>query len=247
MRAGPALLVLATAAAGGDDAVDIAPAWRKGDVCDLVFARTLRVRGKRKVGNVERALTVERDDEAVFRDKLLELTGRGAPASIERKHVRLRTTTVTTVLGLKSETKNERDPDEGKTSTVGEGRKDAFLAEMIESVIYRKGAKVGETWEGPKEDSAGVEDGKLTFKLVEVTKWKEQRCARIYVVFKAKILAAKGKIDLEAKGYVYFSLELGRIVRSNLRGPVKLKLDGVGTVHGTMSEEATLMLVEAGK
>jgi hypothetical protein len=118
---------------------------------------------------------------------------------------------------------------------------------MIEPVIYRKGARVGETWEGPKEDSESVEDGKLTFKLVEVTRWKEQRCARIYVVFKAKVLAAKGKVDLEAKGYVYFSLELGRIVRSNLRGPVKLQLDGVGTVHGTMSEEATLTLVEAGK
>jgi hypothetical protein len=36
-------------------------------------------------------------------------------------------------------------------------------------------------------------------------------------------------------------------VRSNLRGQVKLQLEGVGTVHGTMSEEATLTLVETGK
>jgi hypothetical protein len=28
---------------------------------------------------------------------------------------------------------------------------------------------------------------------------------------------------------------------------VKLQLEGVGTVHGTMSEEATLTLVETGK
>jgi hypothetical protein len=247
VRAGAALLLLVTAVAGGDDAIDIAPAWRKGDVCDLVFARTMRLRGKRKVGNVERALTVERDDEAVFRDTLLAVTGRGAPGSMERKHVRVRTTTVTTVLGFKPETKNETDAAEGKTSTVGAGRKDAFLAELIESVIYRKGAKVGETWEGPKEDRADIEDGKLTFKLVELTKWKEQRCARIHVVFKAKVIMDKGKVDIEAKGYVYFSLELGRIVRSNLRGPMKLQLEGVGTVYGTMSEEATLTLVEAGK
>jgi hypothetical protein len=247
VRARIALLLLATGAAGGDEVVDIVPAWKKGDVCDLVFARTFRLRGKRKVGNVERALTVERDDEAVYRDKVLATTARGAPGSIERKHVRARSTTVTSVLGLKSEKENETDPVEGTTATVDIGRKDAFLVEMIESEIYRKGAKVGETWEGPKEDSARVEEGKLVFKLVEMTKFKERPAARIYVMFKAKVLAAKGKVDIEAKGYVYFSLELGRIVRSNLRGPVKLQLDGVGTVHGTMSEEATLTLVEAGK
>jgi hypothetical protein len=247
MRARIALLLLATAAAGGEETVDLLPGWKKGDVCETTFARTLRVRGKRKVGNAVRALTLERDEDATYRDKVLATTARGVPDSLERRYVLARKTTVTSVVGLKTETKRETDPAEGTTATVGFDRKDPFLVEMIESEIYRKGAKVGETWEGPKVDAAGVEDGKLAFKLVELTKFKERPAARIHVLFKARVLSEKGNADIEVKGYVYFSLELGRIVRSNLRGPVKLELGDVGTVHGTVTEEATLTLVEAGE
>lgn len=241
MRAiGLMLLVLAGTAGAEDEVVDLLPRWKKGDVCDLTMSRTIRVRGKKTVGRVERALTVERDEEVDVRDRILTTTPRGAPGSIERKWRRARTTTVTTVAGLKSETKKETDPAEGSTRTVDVGRNDAFLVEMLEHAILRKGVKVGDAWE--EEDA---EAGKLTFKLVEVLMYKEQRAARIFVTLKAKIASGTGKIDVEARGYVYYSLDLGRIVRSNLRGPVKLQMGGLGTVHGTIAEEATLSIVEA--
>lgn len=240
------LLLVAGAAFAGDEVVDIVPGWKKGDVCDLTMSRTIRVRGKRMVARAERALTLDRVEEVEVRDKIVTTTARGAPGSIERRCRRWHTKTVTAVAGLKSETKNETEPAQGTTTTVDVGRDDAFLVEMLEHAIHRKGVKVGESWEAAKEDVPDGEGGKLTFKLVEVVKYKEQRAARVFVMLKATITAEKGKIDVEASGYVYYSLDAGRIIRSNLRGPVKMQLGGVGTVHGTIAEEATLVIVEAG-
>ncbi len=240
------LLLVAGAALAEDEVIDLVPRWKKGDVCDLTMSRTIRVRGKRTVGRVERALTIDRVEEVEVRDKVLTTTPLGAPGSIERKYRRSRTTMVTAVAGVKSETKKETDAAEGSTRTVDVGRADAFLAEMLEHAIHRKGVKVGETWVAEKGDTPTVEDGKLTLKLVEVLTYKEQRAARIFVSLKARIRSDGKTIDVEARGYAYYALDLGRIIRSNLRGPVKLQMGDVGTVHGTLAEEATLTIVEAG-
>ncbi len=239
------LLLIATAAGAEDETVDLVPGWKRGDVCDRTMSRTIRVRGNQMVGREERALTAEQSEEVDVRDKILSTARQGTPGRMERQYRRNRTTTVTAVAGLDSETKRETDPSEGTTRTLDVGRGEAFLVELLDHAIYRKGVRAGDSWSGEQEGSGDVEEGRLTFMLVEMVTFKEQRVAKIHVTLEAKVSSGQGTIDVEAKGYVHFSLDAGRIIRSSLSGPVKLELGQAGTLLGTISEEATLTMVEA--
>jgi hypothetical protein len=237
------VLLVAASVGAEDEAIDLAPGWNRGEVCDRTMTRTIRVRGNQMVGRVERAITAEMTEELDVRDKVLSTTPGGAAGKMERFYRRARQTTTTAVAGFDSDSKRQTDPDEGRTKTVAAGEADAFLVEMLDHAIYRKEVKVGDTWGG--EDSGDEAEGRLSFKLVEVLAAKEGRTAKIHVTLKARVSTGQGAIDVEAKGYVHFSLDAGRIVRSSLSGPVKLELGELGTLHGTISEESTLAMVEA--
>ena len=56
-----------------------------------------------------------------------------------------------------------------------------------------------------------------------------------------------GRIEATARGYVWFSLDTQRIVRTNLKGPVKMVLDEIGTVFGTIQEDSTTEVVKRGE
>ena len=237
------LLLVAAAVGAEDEAVDLAPGWRKGEVCDRTMTRTIRVRGNQMVGRVERAMTAEVTEEFDVRDKVLSTSPGGAAGRLERHYRRARKTTTTAIAGLDSNTKRETDSAEGTTRTADLGGADGFLIELLEHAVYRKGVRAGDKWSG--EESGDEEEGRLTFMLVEVMTFKEQRVAKIHVTLKAKVASGPGRIDVETKGYVHFSLDAGRIIRSSLSGPVKLDLGEAGTLHGTISEEMTLSMVEA--
>ncbi len=245
-RAG--LLLLCVAAAGAqDEAVDLVPRWRKGDVCDLRVRMTVRIRGTMKVGRSRRAFKIELDKEASYRDKVLSTNEQGLPARVEREYRRLVTTTVTKISG-KSDTKRETDPSQGSTRTLDESRPRPFFIEVLERAIMRKAVRVGDTWSWKEKEAArGLDNGELTCKLSEVLTYKGHRTAKVHITLKFKGDLGRQRLEATVRGHVYFSLDARRIIRSYLKGPVTMKMDDFGTVRGTIREESTLVMVKAGK
>ncbi len=241
------LLLCVTAASAQDEAVDLVPRWRKGDVCEHKISTTVRVRGTLKAGRARRAFKVELDKQATRRDKVLSTNEQGLPARIEREYRRLFTTTVTKISG-KTNTKKEIDPSQGTTRTLDESRDRPFLVEVLERAIIRKAVRVGDTWTWKEKGAArdlGVSE--LTCKLSEVLTYKGQRTARVHITLKFKGDLGTQGFEATVRGHVYFSLDAGRIIRSYLKGPVTMKMDGFGPVRGTIREESTLVMVKAGK
>ena len=248
MNARAGLLLLCVTAAGAqEESVDLVPRWREGDVCDHRISMTVRVRGTMKVGGKRRAFKIELDREASRRDKVLSTNKHGLPARVEREHRRLVTTTVTKISG-KSNTKKETDPSQGSTRTLDEARTRPFFIEALEGAITRKAVRVGDTWTWEATGATGgLDAGKLTCKLSKVLTYKGQRTARVHVTMKFKGDLGAQSFEATVRGYVYFSLEVRRIIRSYLKGPVTMKMAKFGTVRGTILEESTLSMVRAGK
>jgi hypothetical protein len=235
------VLLLCVGARAEEEKVDLVARARAGDVCDREIQTKLKLRGTIEAGRATRAVTVSVSENNAYRD-----TFRTAD-SLERHYRRLKRVSEARIAGVKPSRKDARDPLEGQKRTLDAFSADGSLVSYLEPLFDRKGVEVGDRWEWTDLGRVGVESGELKCKLSEVTPYKKQRVAKVYVTFKMKGMLRMGKVDASARGYVWFSLDAGRIVRTRLKGPIKMVLDEIGTVHGTIQEDSTTEIVKRGE
>lgn len=221
------------------DAVDLVPRTAKDTIWNRGYSLTIRLRGTMEVERTTRAVTVQVDEEAAFRDTILEVNEQKRPTRIERHCARWDRTATIAIAGIASKTEREVEPAEGKTETRDDTMTSGFFVELLERAVNRAGVSPGDTWtETPR--SGAFESTEVICKLSSVSTIKGERTAKVYVTLKVKGSAENSIMEATVRGYAYFSLERERIVRSDLKGTVKMKVDKVGTVFGTMREKAEI-------